>query len=226
MDGPVYTEDDMPSDNVRETLDKAARSSFAVLEKYYSSTDQPVYAIALAMDPKCKYEWWNTARWPQDWIKEAKEQVQQAWDSWKVNHPAETPTLDQHNSIHRPQQHGTDHPPKMRRRMHPEKAPMDELVRYVHEDTIAEYSETVTNYWKRQGQTRSRLASFAKCYLSVPATSTPSERCFSRAKFFIPPSRNRLSDENLSLSILLDSFYKHRDEAQQEDDIHSFRILQ
>lgn len=93
--------------------------------------------------------------------------------------------------------------------MHPEKAPADELTKYLEEETIDEFSETIASYWARQGPTRDRLAAFARCYLSIPATSTPSERCFSKAKFYIPPSRNRLNDDNFSMSILLDSFLKY-----------------
>ena len=212
MQDSIYDNHDAPSAFVKEMLDKAARASFGILRKYYSSTDQSVYAIALAMDPTCKYQWWDDACWPADWVMEAKEQVQDAWDKWKHKHPAEAFIERQDTIPDQQQQQKLPHRPlKLRKRMHPEKAPADELTRYIGEDTIEEFSETVSSYWIRQGPTRARLASFAKGFLCVPATSTPSERCFSRAKFYMPPSRNRLSDENISMSILLDSFMKYRD---------------
>lgn len=212
MDDPIYDNDDPPSEFVRETLDKASRASFGVLKKYYQQTVQPVYAIAVAMDPTSKYQWWKDACWPEDWIATAKDQVQDAWEKWKVMYltTSTIPASDQHDIAPLQKQHHTRRPLKMRK-VHAGTAPADELASYLVEETIEEFSETVSNYWLRQGPTRDRLAAFARSYLSVPATSTPSERCFSRAKFFIPQSRNRLSDENLSMSVLLDAFFKYQE---------------
>lgn len=207
----VFDVDDLPSAFVRETLDRAARSSFEVLRKYYSSTTQPLYAIALAMDPGCKYAWWGQARWPENWITDAKKQVADAWNIWKEEHPLAV--HNEHNNAPEEQQ-PIRRRLKVQKRMDSQNVPDDELTSYVGEDTIDEFAESVASYWMRQGPGRARLASFAKGFLCVPATSTLSERCFSRAKFFITPTCNRLSDDNLSISVLLDSFFRFRNATQ------------
>ena len=58
-------------------------------------------------------------------------------------------------------------------------------------------------FWRTYGHMFRVLGKVAKMLLSAPATSVPSESCFSTASFLGRKERSRLTDENLSSSIFL-----------------------
>ncbi|CAF3826359.1 unnamed protein product [Rotaria sp. Silwood1] len=60
-----------------------------------------------------------------------------------------------------------------------------------------------TLFWQTYGQNFPALAKLAKQMLSTPATSVPSESCFSVASFLGRKERSRLTGENLSSSVFL-----------------------
>jgi len=68
------------------------------------------------------------------------------------------------------------------------------------------YKPNVTSamlFWKTYGDTFSILKGLAKKMLSTPATSVPSESCFSISSYLGRKERARLTGENLSLSVFL-----------------------
>ena len=60
-----------------------------------------------------------------------------------------------------------------------------------------------TLFWQTHGDNFSILGKLAKIMLSVPATSVPSESCFSISSYLGRKERARLSGENLSYSVFL-----------------------
>jgi hypothetical protein len=58
-------------------------------------------------------------------------------------------------------------------------------------------------FWQTYGQHFSILGKLAKKMLSTPATSVPSESCFSISSFLGRKERARLTNENLSSSVFL-----------------------
>ncbi|KAG0195432.1 hypothetical protein BGX28_001375, partial [Mortierella sp. GBA30] len=70
-----------------------------------------------------------------------------------------------------------------------------ELEVYIHEgatlvNSKSEPPELV--YWRGQAERWPNLANMARDYLAIPipVTATPAERCFSQAKFVLPPEKN------------------------------------
>jgi hypothetical protein len=54
-------------------------------DKYYSRTEQsPVYVVAIVLDPRHKWDFFNlSAEWKPAWIQQAEQAVQDLWDEYK-----------------------------------------------------------------------------------------------------------------------------------------------
>ncbi|GFR76798.1 zinc finger BED domain-containing protein 4 [Elysia marginata] len=63
-------------------------------------------------------------------------------------------------------------------------------------------------WWKVNGCTMPGLEKLAKKYLSCPATSTPSERLFSKAGELINQRRSNISDKNINVVLFLNKNLK------------------
>lgn len=59
------------------------------------------------------------------------------------------------------------------------------------------------DWWRNRGKKYPIIAEMAKKYLSIPATSTSSERCFSTAGNIVTPKRNCLLPDNVNLLVFL-----------------------
>ncbi|XP_032684706.1 zinc finger BED domain-containing protein 1-like isoform X2 [Odontomachus brunneus] len=89
-----------------------------------------------------------------------------------------------------------------------EDIPMD-LKHYLNQSTI-ELTEDPVYYWNNiYNSIYSSLTVIAKQYLSVMATSVPSERLFSKAGNIVTENRNRLTPEHLQQLLFLNSLDLH-----------------
>ncbi|KAF9981502.1 hypothetical protein BGZ79_006109, partial [Entomortierella chlamydospora] len=62
-------------------LNKAADQGLQKLLSYYSKTDStPVYAVATAMDPRMRFDWWEANEWG-TYIQLSKDMVKNVWES-------------------------------------------------------------------------------------------------------------------------------------------------
>lgn len=62
-------------------------------------------------------------------------------------------------------------------------------------------------FWKSRQRTYPGLAAMARCFFAIPATSTPSERVFSKAKAIIGPQRSRLAPQSIEMLLCLKDWY-------------------
>ena len=60
-------------------------------------------------------------------------------------------------------------------------------------------------WWKTNEHRFSRLAKVARSWLCIPATSTPSERLFSKAGSVVSKKRNSLKPKNVDVILFLNS---------------------
>lgn len=77
-----------------------------------------------------------------------------------------------------------------------------ELRQYFDEDPINRHSDPLA-WWSKREILYPRLSLIAKKYLSMCATSVPSERVFSTAGELVSKKRNRLSSENIEKILFL-----------------------
>jgi len=89
----------------------------------------------------------------------------------------------------------------------------DQLEEFVSGPTVR---ETPLLYWKKNCESYPQLAKMARDFFAIPATSAPSERCFSKARSLLPYTRNRLGADKIQEQMLMDSWYDYFGQPQQQ----------
>jgi hypothetical protein len=178
-------------------LKEGASAACEIIQKYYQpACKSPVYAVATAMDPRARYQWWVGAEWNPSAIDDATESVVRAWSAVRSTATQQQTHTVRNNFVF--QIHGLEDE--------------DELEQYVKgkrcRDTIG-FSEL--HFWKgvEYDGSYKNLAPVARKYLAVCASSAPSERAFSLAKLFMPDVRNSLSPQALKETVILSSLRRH-----------------
>ena len=80
-----------------------------------------------------------------------------------------------------------------------------ELQNYTDEPMLGEDSDPLLDFWKLKKFQYPRLSILAKKYLTVQATSTPSERVFSKMGNTVSKKRGRLTANHTDETIFLSS---------------------
>jgi len=172
------------------SLKAGAQCALRKLNKYYFPPGYTsVYAIATAMDPRAKLSWWNSVGWEPEAAKQAKDHVSEAWRYFRPeSQPRDQFTNPGFHPIYQTvNDDGYDELESYAEgRPSPDRPDFDELT-----------------YCQWCGRVVSSPCQNGKEYLSVCATSTPDERCFSYAKLFVPHLRNRLSPQALKETCFL-----------------------
>ena len=78
-----------------------------------------------------------------------------------------------------------------------------ELERYLNEPKLSEDSDPLLDFWKKKETEYPRLSILAQKYLCVQATSTPSERIFSKMGNVVSKKRNKLTPSHTNETIFL-----------------------
>ena len=86
----------------------------------------------------------------------------------------------------------------------PEQKTSVEIDRYLAEEDL-DSEEDPLKWWKDHTKKYPILSQVCKKYLSIPATSSPSERLFSRAGNIVTPLRNSLKPEMVDMLTFLSS---------------------
>ena len=81
-----------------------------------------------------------------------------------------------------------------------------EMARYVADEEVVDWNDcSPLEWWARSSYRYPHLAQLAMKYLSIPATSVPSERAFSTAGHIVNEKRSCLLPENVSMLVFLAS---------------------
>ncbi|KAF9571669.1 hypothetical protein BGW38_008596 [Lunasporangiospora selenospora] len=165
------------------SLREAATQGKQKLLDYYSKTDStPVYAVATAMDPRMRFDWWSVNDW-EGYIQACADMVT---DVWQKNYKGKEGPIELDIEVQR------------QMRLFGIKKKPGELDEYIREGSSlitckAEPPELM--YWRSQMERWPNLANMARDYLAIPVTSTPAERCFSQAKSIATLHSNILDKE-------------------------------
>ena len=84
-------------------------------------------------------------------------------------------------------------------------AVIKELENYIQEPKLPESLDPLCDFWKLQSSRFPRLAELARRYLIVQATSTPSERVFSKMGNTVSKKRGSLTANHTDQTIFLSS---------------------
>ncbi|XP_075166897.1 E3 SUMO-protein ligase ZBED1-like [Haematobia irritans] len=82
-----------------------------------------------------------------------------------------------------------------------------DMRQYLEKD-IAGIDMNPLEYWKCIGDEATALQTCAKRYLCIPATSTESERMFSKAGQIISDRRSRLKPKNVDMLLFINKNYR------------------
>jgi hypothetical protein len=180
------------SDSIKELLHKAASVARDKLAFYYSKTST-VHCVATALDPRFNLQYFKDDKWTISEIESWKKEMVTIWEK---NYKPKNKEEDQYdlesqllNSVFKKKKHG------------------DQLKDYFSEGQ-ADADVDVFEWWKNKEKTYPDLARMAKDFLSIPATSVPSERAFSAAGEIADEKRNRLSPEHLRICVCLESWMR------------------
>jgi hypothetical protein len=178
---------------------RGAQAAYEKLSKYYSATDNsPIYSVATAIHPAMRFQYWSDQRWGSKYEKIARKTVRNVWTDQYVE--------DNSQDLTQPFPDPGDNDLELSLLGFTNKQKGDELEEFVLGSIVR---ETPLVYWKKNCESRPQLAKMARDFFAIPATSAPSERCFSKARSLLPYTRNRLSPERIQEQMLLDSWYDH-----------------
>ncbi|XP_011405235.1 PREDICTED: zinc finger BED domain-containing protein 1-like [Amphimedon queenslandica] len=90
--------------------------------------------------------------------------------------------------------------------MHPGVTAFSEVDKYF-KTPVLQRTEDPLNWWKENSQVFPQLAPLARKYLSLLATSVPSERLFSKAGELVSLKRNRLKPKNVNMFLFLNKYH-------------------
>jgi hypothetical protein len=180
---------------------RGAKAAHDKLRKYYRVTDEsPIYSVATAIHPAMRYHYWTKQQWGSKYEKMAKSTVKDVW----INQYAVDTSEDDTQPFPDPSEDdlelsllGFTTSPKG-----------DELEEFATGPTVI---KTPLAYWKMNCGAHPQLAKMARDFLAIPATSAPSERCFSKARSLLPYTRNRLGPDKIQEQMLLDSWCNYFD---------------
>ncbi|EEB92819.1 hypothetical protein MPER_08615, partial [Moniliophthora perniciosa FA553] len=182
-----------------------AAKGLAVLDKYYSKTDDSImYRASMILHPLYKTSYFEKAAWPQEWVTAAMNVVRQLWVArYKPKANATTSTTTSENSEIDEQDPFAKK--RKRRVVQTSGDALDDWLDSVPEDSDA--AEDPLQWWT-EDYTKLRnwcpeLQRMALDILSCPATSADVERFFSRGGLMVTKHRYALSDESTRAGTIL-----------------------
>ena len=180
-----------------DVLHSAVIAAYAKIKLYYD-VSSGCYTIATVLDPRFNILFYDQAgKEDQESVEAIKEVVKGVY-----------------TTFYQPKDDVSDPnplPKTMFSHLYPKrkKVSIDEFQSYISEPALGEVSASDMLLWWKNNSTRyPNLSRMARYYLSIPGTSTSSERLFSSGKELITDRRNRLNEISIQAVQCLKSWSK------------------
>ena len=174
------------------------------LNQYFNNTEES-YRLAAAtfLDPRFKQYAFKDPRNVDVCINRLKTEFRQQPSATPAT-PAPTPTTTQSVTKKRSIWASFDAEIKLIKESQPAVNVQQHVeIDIYRREEILDRTEDPLAWWQRQEKTMPELKRLAMKYLCCPATSTPAERCFSKAGELVSQRRANLSDENIKKVLFL-----------------------
>ena len=189
----------------------AHQNAWDKLKKYYNLTDRThIYAAALLFNPTQRIKYFDshwTSTEMQLWKQEIITTVR---DSWEQDYKTQGKRDEDEATAAQPMQ--PDFLDRFLSQPTQSLADGDAFDTYINSAPTycKDSDEDLLGWWDSRNNPHRQLRQQAFDLLSIPAMSAEVERVFSSAKRFIPPDRNRLSNDTIELLQLLKHWWGNK----------------
>lgn len=182
--------------NVSESLHDSASAAFDKLEKYYNISSEHL-TIAILLDPRLKLHFFAAEGKDPVEVREqqriAERHFRRTFDKYSIQHDVSRdvnprPTYSNRTPFDRFEIQD-DHQ-------------VDEVENYLKLRRAPRETQSLV-WWKDHQAMFPVLAKMARDFMAIPATSAPSERCFSASGGMVSVRRTRLSDDSVESGMCL-----------------------
>jgi len=192
---------EIPSDETLTDLQHAVSSCFGKLDKYYQVQSDLVYS-ATVLNPTLNVAYFTPVEVvdSQTSIDDVKKEVEDVY----VRDYA--PKVEHQQSKSSSQDSSVSMTSRIHRRLSNqvvESRPANYELEMYCQIPLASPETNILTWWNTQKLSLPNLANMARDILSIPASSTPSERAFSMAKHLLPPTRNSMTSDTIEACMML-----------------------
>ena len=198
--------------NSSSLFHEACTASWNKLDFYHSKVGS-AQSIATILDPRCKIQTFRNLGWVPQWIGDAESAVQRIYhDQYApapLSRPSTPPVSDQFSE--------DDYMSAVFGNSQSSEIPslISELDIYL-EDKVELPQVDPIEWWRTYESRFPNLSRMARDYLAIPATSVPSERCFSIAGSVLTKRRSSMT-EGMANAIMCCKYWLGFDELCQQD---------
>ena len=185
------------------------------LDEYHCKTGS-AQSIATILDPRCKLQTFRNLSWQDQWIAEAETAIQRVYKQQYAPHPVSRPSTPPASSSQEYLEDdfmtavfGTGSSQLT------ELSVMSELDIYLEEKVELPQVDPI-EWWRTYESRFPNLSRMARDYLAIPATSVPSERCFSLAGNVLTKQRSSMT-EGMANAIMCCKYWLGYDEFSTQD---------
>ena len=169
---------------------------------YHAALKKPVYTAATILDPRLKHSYFkgknDSASIKKQFLKDSEPFSKYSSKQAATTSSSQMPQRTWINDIFKKSKTSSIE---------------EEIKVYLGEPDSSEDVEPIL-YWKDQQNRFPCLSRMAKTHFSVPATSTPFERCFSGGRLICHHTRGSISSEKFSAPMCLNSWLKNGYQVQ------------
>ncbi|CAB5371059.1 unnamed protein product [Rhizophagus irregularis] len=179
-----------------QIIKNAAKICRLKLLEYYNKTNYS-YLISTILDPRLKLQYYKDNEWGDELINDIQQKFLSMYNkSYAVSiqsDQTETPNKEKSVMSHVFKRHRVE-------------SSADEYQIYLSLPQL-DGNEDPLEWWKNNEQQFPSLTKIARDFLSIPATSVPSEQVFSSGKNLITDKRNRLVGKTIRMCLCLRSWW-------------------